>query len=216
MICHLAVFKCTLFAYPTQPACLGSTWLYLYSALLRIQGYFLPSVLLTGSVIGNKKNISYSVQEQQGGWLLFSSLLPFSLSWLLPFWLSIRALQKRTVHSSTDGEGLFWFRVNVESAGEALLSAHPHTVHGRQGVDTEVTTLHSWCLQASWQAQEQDLRWLPGYPSTQPRGLTTASWSSLFLGLVQLSWLLCQWHPSPPLQLAQPLLCATYSGFRNA
>lgn len=80
MICHLAVFKCTLFAYPTQSACLGSTWLYLYFVLLCIQGYFLPSVLLTGSVIENKKNISYSVQEQQGGWLLFSILLPFSLS----------------------------------------------------------------------------------------------------------------------------------------
>lgn len=48
-------------AYPTQSACLGSTWLYLYFALLSIWGYFLPSVLLTGSVIEYKKSISYSV-----------------------------------------------------------------------------------------------------------------------------------------------------------
>lgn len=80
MICHLAVFKCTLFAYPTQSGCLGSTWLYLYFALLCIRGYFLPSVLLTGSVIEYKKSISYSVQEQQGGWLLFSSFLLFFIS----------------------------------------------------------------------------------------------------------------------------------------
>lgn len=67
MVCHLAVFKCTLFAYPTQSACLGSTWLYLYFALLCIRGYFLPSVLLTGSVIEYKKSIRYTVQELQGG-----------------------------------------------------------------------------------------------------------------------------------------------------
>lgn len=66
--------------YPTQSACLGSTWLYLYFTLLSIWGYFLPSVLLTGSVIKNKKSISYSAQEQQGGWLLLSSLLSSVLS----------------------------------------------------------------------------------------------------------------------------------------
>lgn len=109
------------------------------------------------------------------------------------------------MHSSADGEGLLWFGVNVESAGEALLSAHHHTVHGRQGMDTEMTTLHSWSLQASQQAQEQDLSRLPGYPM----GAYHSRLTQPLHGAFQLSWLLCQWHPSPPLQLAQPLLCAT-------
>lgn len=119
MICHLAVFKGTLFAYPTQSACLGSTWLYLYFALLCIWGYFLPSVLLTGSVIGYKKSISYAVQEQQGGWLLFSSFLPF-------FSLSLVAAAILAEHKDRYKRGqctvtqmekrMLWFTVNVHSS----------------------------------------------------------------------------------------------------
>lgn len=49
-------------------------------SLFCIHGYFLPCVLLTGSVREYKKSISYSAQEHQERWLLFSSFLPFFLS----------------------------------------------------------------------------------------------------------------------------------------
>lgn len=121
MICHLAVFKCTLFAYPTQSACLGSTWLYLDFGLLCIWGYFLPSVLLTGSVIEYKKTISYS-----GGWLLLK-LLPS----LFPLPLVAAAILAERKDCCKRGQcivtqmekRMLWFTVDVDISAWDLLQS---------------------------------------------------------------------------------------------
>lgn len=212
MICHLVVFKCTLFAYPTQSACLGSTLLYLYSALFCIQGYFLPSVLLTGSGTENKKNISYSVQEQQGGWLLFSTLLPFCLSCgCCHFGWAQGLLQKRTVHGNADGEGrgaLVYSECGICSRASPQCPPPPSPREAGHGHRDDSLTQ----LRCSWQAHGNKF-WAgnPIIPGTSHGGFPqpadpASSMRKMEFIIHHLSWLLCQWHPNPPLQLAWPLV----------
>lgn len=115
MICHLAVFKCTLFAYPTQSACLGSTWLYLYFAFLSIQEYFLPSVLLTGSVIEIKRILVIQFRNSRKDDYSSASSFPF---------LSLIAAAILAEHKDCHKRGQCIrqmekvLTVNVEPAGE--------------------------------------------------------------------------------------------------
>lgn len=53
-------------------------------------------------------------------------------------------------------EKVLWFTVNVQSAGEHRLSAHPHAMHMRQGMDTEMIASHLM-PSSFWQEQGNKL-----------------------------------------------------------